>query len=120
MSEGDRKDGRRPSSSGTIGWLVPTSSKTPQSCSCAGVTRVVSHRRSWIRSRVQPASIRTRRCSQPRTTMPWPALAVENVAGLHIAAAKVRRIPSGSPFRWLATWWGPSVGISVTVVSSGW
>ena len=34
-------------------------------------------------------------------------------------AANVRRMPSGSPLRWLATWRGPSVPRIVTVVSPG-
>jgi hypothetical protein len=52
------------------------------------------------------------------TTTPCMPLPTENVAGIRIAAAKVRSTPSGSSLRWFATWRGPSVAMIVTVVSS--
>ena len=81
--------------------------------------RVCSKSHSWTWRRLQPASMTALRCSQPRTTTPAPALPTMNVDGSDIAAAIVASTPSGVPTRWLATCRGPSVGITVTVVSPG-
>ena len=51
--------------------------------------------------------------------IPWPPLPVENVDGVFIAVANVRRIPSASPFSCWASCLTPSTGIRVTVVSPG-
>ena len=78
--------------------------------------------RSYMNSRtsacVHPWAAQNPACSGPRTSAPWPPLPVGNHAGWRIEAANERRMASAELVSCCASWCGPSVGSSVTVVSA--
>ena len=119
MSSGSRSEASLPSAPGIIPCGPSFSISTPTASSSSGLILLSWQRNSRTAACVQPCSMQKPACSGPRIMIPWPPLPVENVDGVFIAVANVRRMPSASPFSCWASCRTPSTGIRVTVVSPG-